>query len=193
MTPANSKKISVILRGAVILICFVWITLYLIADLMAGYVSSDLEKSSAQAASFHITADLADLEETFPLQLSPVNKIEENSLRGEEIYFSVTNDSEVDVIIYMHLDAQGNIPVKIECQEYRETEENRSGEDHQALDFLDQDTWNECDMKSDLSEGQSKSYKLAFSWEEGTAGYQYANGIGFVELSIQAVQKEQIQ
>lgn len=193
MTPVNNKKISVILRIAVILVCLVWITLYLVSDLMARYVSSDLEKGSAQAASFHITTDLTDLEETFPLLLSPANKIEENSLGSEEIYFSVTNDSEVDVVIYMHLDAQGNIPVKIGCQEYVETEENGSGEESRFLDFMARDSRDECNMKSDLSEGQSKSYKLALLWEEGAAGYQYANGIGLVELSIQAVQKEQIQ
>lgn len=181
MIQINTKKMNWIFRAAAIAICLIALLFLLISGIMARYVSSDREESGARVANFYIDADLSDFEHSIPISLGPTDR--------EEIIFTVTNGSQIDVIFSASMEFEGNLPLNMTITAL-EPESQSLDTDTPIL------TGNTIDSPSlqwenELgADGQSKSYKITISWIEDKNGYEYANGVGVLDLSVYAQQKK---
>lgn len=179
MIQIDTKKRNWILRMIAIVICLIALLFLFISGLSAKYVSSEEEKGGAKVASFYIDANLREFEQSVPIQLNPTEE-------SKEIGFTVTNDSEVDVCLFVSMEFEGNLPLNITV-----TQENTDlGIDTQVLTDTSMEPflmkW-EDELKSN---GQSKKYKITVSWMQDATEYRYASGIGALDLSVSAQQKQ---
>lgn len=177
MIQIDTKRMSWILRITAIAICLIALIFLLISGLLAKYVSSEEEGGGAKVANFYIDTDLSEFEQSIPLEMNP---------KGEkEIKFTVTNDSEVDVHFSVSMEFNGNLPLNMVV-----TQENSDSEaDAQVFAGTAIDS-SLVEWEGELKYSQSKTYKITVSWMEDAAGYQYAGGVGVIDLSVCAQQKE---
>lgn len=179
MIPIDTKKTSWILRIMAAAICLIAMIFLLTSGILARYASSDKEEGGARVANFYIDADLSEFEQSVPIQLNPNDT--------EEIIFTVTNGSQVDVIFSASMEFTGNLPLHMTVAR---CESQDSKIDMQALtgNTIDSPSlkW-EDELEADA---QSKSYQITLSWMEGMTGYEYADGVGVLDLSVYAQQKK---
>lgn len=171
MMQDNTKKMSWILRILAFATLFTALFVLLPSDFGAKYISSDEEAKGARVAKFSIDTDFTELEQSIPLHLAPGSV--------EEILFTVTNNSEVDVDCFAVVELEGNLPLELTVTK----EEVPVLEKMSILD-------SPIEWKDELkSNGQSLTYKMTVSWIEGATQYEYAGGVGAIGLSVRAEQK----
>lgn len=183
MIQIDTKRKKWILRMIAIVICFLAVIFLSISGLLAKYVSSEEGGGSARIASFFIDADFSDFEQSIPLEIKPEG--------SEEIIFTVSNDSEVDVHFSASMEFCGNLPLDMMV-----TDVTDSGTETTILTGTSMEAskmkW-EDELKAregNSGQSQSKRYKITVSWMRDATGYQYADGVGMLDLSVCAQQKE---
>lgn len=171
MMQNKAKRVSWILRILAFAILFATLFVLLSSDFWAKYISSDEEAKGARTAKFSIDADFRGFEQSFPLQLEPGS--------SQELLFTVTNNSEVDVRILAVAELEGNLPLTLTVTEADPTVSDEGGPQEFPMEWEDE-------LKSN---GQSLTYKLTVSWKKEAAQYEYAGGVGAIGLSVHAEQK----
>lgn len=173
MMQDNTKRMSWILRILAFVMLFTALLVILSSDFGAKYISSDEEAAGARVAKFSIDTDFTELEQSIPLQLSPGS--------SEEILFTVTNNSEVDVAFFAAVELEGNLPLEL-------TVTKADTAVLEEMSILDSPMEWEDELKSN---GQSLTYKMTVSWIKGAAQYEYAGGVGAIGLSVRAEQERE--
>lgn len=167
----NTKRLSRILRFLAYTMLFAALFALLSSDFRARYISSSEGAESARTAEFSIDTDFTEFEKSFPLQLNPGS--------SEEILFTVTNNSEVDVRILAVVELEGNLPLELMV-----TKADTPLLDEMSIHDSPME-W-EDELKAN---GQRVTYKMTASWLEEAAQYEYAGGVGAIGLSVHAEQK----
>lgn len=167
-----------IFRAALVLLCTVLVSVWMISGLWARYTTGSTGSDEARVASFDVTADMKNFEAMFTVPLNP----------GESAAYSfeIKNSSETAVNLQAILETEGNLPLKIEYQK----------------GSTNADTWNilaeniqevqegKCKFSDAMAAGNEEiqTYQIQISWPADRDGYQYANGVETVKLSVTASQ-----
>lgn len=167
-----------VFRAALALLCVVLVSVGMMSGLLARYTAGGTGSDEARVASFDVTADLQNFETTFPVQLQP----------GDSVIcsFDITNSSETAVNMQAVLETEGNLPLMIE---YKKGSTNTGSWVSLAKNIQDVEEGS-CKFSDAMAAGnkEKQTYQIRVSWPEDRNGYQYANGVETVKLSVTASQ-----
>lgn len=162
MRQERTNKANRALCAAAVLLCLAVGSGWLLKGVHARYITGALAGEQARAASFQVTADVSQFEQDFTVELKPGEK--------ESYEFTVSNNGETAVVVRSKLEMEGNLPLTFSCGpkdgDSREVGE-LEWEDSQPLECQD-----------------SREYQVNVSWDDGEKGYQYANGVAILRLTV---------
>ena len=167
-----------VFRAALALLCVVLVSVGMMSGLLARYTVGGTGSDEARVASFDVTADLQNFETKFPVQLQPGDYV--------TCSFDITNSSETAVNMQAVLETEGNLPLKIE---YQKGNTDAGSWVSLAKNIQDVEEGS-CKFSDAMAAGnkEKQTYQIRVSWPEDRNGYQYANGVEAVKLSVTASQ-----
>jgi len=175
MKQTKTYQVNWMLRAAAVLFCLVLLSLWMVSGLLARYTVSGTGSDSARTASFTVTADLDNFEQTFPVEINPYS--------GEQtVSVTVNNASETAIAFDFSLSLEGNLPLKLTYSTDGDTEEKELTDNT----LTDSDS---CQWQGNLPAGnENRIYTIHISWADDEKGYQYAHGVELITLSVTARQ-----
>lgn len=178
MDKAIEYRPNRVFRAALVLLCVVLVSVWMMSGLLARYTAGVVGSDDARAASFDVTADMQSFETVFPVRQKPGDSATFN--------FEITNSSETAVDIQAVLETEGNLPLKIEYQKGSTAADswNILAENIQEVQE------GKCSFSDALAarNEEKQTYQIQISWPTDRKGYQYANGVETVKLSVTASQ-----
>lgn len=178
MDETKEYRPNQIFRAALVLLCMVLVSVWMISGLLAKYTAGGTGSDEARVASFDVTADTKNFEVKFPVQQKP----------GESVTcsFDITNFSETAVNIQAVLETEGNLPLQINYQKGN----TNAGSWNLLTENIQDVQEGSCSFSDAIAAGnqEKQTYQIQISWPADRKGYQYANGVEAVKLSVTASQ-----
>ena len=166
-----------VFRAALVLLCAVLVSVWMISGLLARYTAGGTGSDEARVASFDVTADLQNFEAEFPVQMKPGDSV--------TCSFDITNSSETAVNMQAVLETEGNLPLKIDYQK------GNTGSLNSLADNIQDVQKGSCKFSDAIEAGnkEKQTYQIKISWPaDNGKSYQYANGVEAVKLTVTASQ-----
>lgn len=158
-----------LMQVLILLLSLTLLSLWMLTNLYAKYVTQAEGSDSARVAKFHIDAS-DNFKETYELDSSITD-------RGEQqVQIQITNNSEVATKYTFSFEIDGNVPFDIK---------GKAPENVTLTKQEDADQWT---VEKPPMKDQTEIYTFTIKIKDTEENYQYAGGVGSMKLTVSADQ-----
>lgn len=158
-----------LMQTVILLLGLTLISLWMLSNMYAKYVSQGEGTDSARVAQFHVTAT-DNFSETYELNPSMTDN------DTQKIQIKVTNKSEVATKYIFNFQTDGNVPFDIKGTGPDGTTLTKSEDKEQwEIDKSPKTNWDE-------------TYTFTIAMKNTEENYQYAGGVGSIKMTVTAEQ-----
>lgn len=169
MKKTKKYRVNWILQTAMVLLCMVMISVWMLSGLYARYATTDSGGDHARVAAFCVT-DSSTMSQSFTEVMKPEGE-------SKKIEVSLQNKSETAVNYQIAFELEGNLPLLVKSAS---TNSNLKQDGNSLV-------WNTV---VSANKGSEDKYTFQLDWIENKKSYQYSEGIESVTVVIVAVQED---
>ena len=158
-----------LMQVLILLLSLTLLSLWMLTNLYAKYVTQAEGSDSARVAKFHIDAS-DNFKETYELNPSMTDQAE------QQIQVEITNDSEVATQYTFSFEMDGNVPFEI------------TGKAPENVTLTKQENKDQWTVEKEPTKNQTETYTFTVKIKNIEENYQYAGGVGSIKLTVSADQ-----
>ena len=158
-----------LMQVLILLLSLTLISLWMLTNLYAKYVSQGDGADSARVAQFHIDAT-NNFSETYELNPSMTES------DTQKVNVEITNKSEVATKYTFTFKTDGNIPLEIQ------------GKAPSGVTITKQENQNQWTVEKAPTNDQNEQYTFTIKIKDTEENYQYAGGVGSIRMNVSAYQ-----